>query len=738
MDGALRSLQQRMGSGDQGRYPWRWSLERLLRGLSTERACSADAFTECWLIEHIASWNQALRPARLVLTEFEPGKLCLRSYDDRDGFGARYRGGSGNENDGAFLMAWLPRQHFCIHEVRVHDRMHVERLSFVASFIVGPAPNLHRVVLRPRYRLEPESGFLEAFGPPQCLRDLDLSNVHVSDSIAPKVAEVLRGNSSTLHSVTLVGNQLSPEAAGTLLLALVACERLRDLSLQDSTDSSACDAMAELFRSNRAIQKLTLVGLGKAGMTCKHLGSQDRRRTCVNCLKDLFAVLEGILCFKDLTLVSTPIKALMGRALGHFLNSHHSLVTLSLESCTVDSEGAAQIAKALSANCTLEQLSLPDCTLEGDVVTKLCSAVAVNTTLKSLVLPEVFTSTRTIEEGGPTFEMLKQQCPGRVYFPLSVPLPSFVSPALAEGLSCASKLKICHWGIVGDVLCSMYASLSLNNSLRCLHVDYMGGGSADTDVGSESLLASLCTALTACAHFQTFHLDLHRSFNDFEEAIPLAEIFAALANNPCLRKLSLTVPRLDYKAAQLLSFFVPQCKRSLVELRIRSCDAIPEAAFGALHAMVTKNTFLSKLTLRCTAWDDVVRANATLDDALERNLGLLNKAARFVMSMDGGGGPGALTNEHSCAAAFDELYGTASLLEHLVMLSGKCEPHVLQSVTRARCYVQENYMVYAGVVQAAVVCEAVDGRTQLDALNVDCWRAVVQYLKLGDVKTSLL
>lgn len=736
MDGVLRSLQQRMATNNQSRYPWRWSLERLLRGLSTERACSADAFTECWLIDEIASWNQALRPARLVLTEFEPGKLCLRSYDDRDGFGAMYRGGSGNENDGAFLMAWLPRQHFCIHEVRVHDRTHVERLSFVASFIVGPAPNLHRVVLGPRYRLDPEGGVLDAFGPPQCLRDLTLSNVRITDSLAPKVAEVLRGNASTLHTVALVGNHLSPEAACTLLLALVSCERLRELSLQDSTDSSACDAMAELFRSNRALQKLTLVGLGKAGMTCKHFESSDRRRLCSHCLKDMFAALGSVLCFQELTLILTPVKALMGDVLARFLMQHHSIVTLSLDSCTVNHEGAAQIAKALSANCTLENLRMPDCTFEGEVVSKLCLSIATNKNLKKLVLPEIFPSSRSLDEGGPTLDLLKNECAGRVYFPLCVPLPSSLSPALAMGLSCASMLKLHHWGVMSDVVYAMYASVSLNCSLRCLHVDYMGG--AETAAETESLLGSLCTALMACGRFHTFHLDLRRSFNDIEEPSPLAEILNALLNNPRLRHLSLTIPRLDQRAAQLLSLFVPQCKRSLIELRIKSGDAIPEPALHVVYTMLAKNAFLSRLMLRCTAWDDVVRATAVLDEALEHNVRLLNKAARFVMGLNATGVPEALANEHSCAAAFDELWGSAALTEHLVMLSGKPENQVLQDITKARCCLQENYMVYAGVVQAAVVCESVDGGTQLDALNIDCWRAIAQYLKLSDVQRSAL
>uniref|UniRef100_A0A023G743 Uncharacterized protein n=1 Tax=Amblyomma triste TaxID=251400 RepID=A0A023G743_AMBTT len=152
---------------------------------------------------------------------------------------------------------------------------------------------------------------------------------------------------------------------------------------------------------------------------------------------------------------------------------------------------------------------------------------------------------------------------------------------------------------------------------------------------------------------------------------------------------------------------------------------------GVLHKMLTKNVFLSRISVRCSSWDDVVRASAAIDDVKESNRGLLNKAARFVMSLDGGL---AAQAEHLCAAAFDELWCTASLREHLVALSGKPEHQVSLDVKRARCYLQENYMVFAGIVQTAVVCcEAGDGSVQLDALNVDCWRSVAQYLKLGDV-----
>ncbi|XP_077513897.1 uncharacterized protein LOC144124857 [Amblyomma americanum] len=732
MDFALRSLQQRIGGGDESHYPWRWSLERLLRGLSTERSCSADAFSDCWLIDQLASWNKALRPTRLVLTEFEPGKLCLRSYDDGDDYGARYRGG-GNENDGAFLMAWLPRQHQCIHEVLVYDRTHFERLSFVSSFIVGPAPNLRRVVVQPRYRLDPESGFLEAFGPPQCLRELDLTNVNVSDVLAPKVAEVLRGNAPTLRGVILVGNQLSPESAGTLLLALVGCEGLKNLTLQDSTRSSACDAMAEVFRSSRVIQKLCLVGLCKAGMSCKHLNYSfaSGRRICLRCLNDLFAALEGVLSFQHLTLEATSIGDTMGEALAQFLIKHHPLQTLSLLNCSFDIRGATHIAKALSTNRTLEHLNLRNCSLEAEIVSKLCSSLPANTTLKSFVLPEISSTARIMQETNPTLELLKLESPGRVQFSLFVHLPSFVSPALAQALGCAAKVKICHWGFVGDVLCAVYASLALNRSLRSLHIDYMGGGTADDGTTPGALISALSSALKACGRFQSFHLDLHRAYDESEETGSLlVEVFAALTQNPCLRKFSLVTSRLTLKMAQSLSVMVAQCKRSLVELNIASIDSISDPVVGVLLKMITNNVFLSRISVRCSAWDDVVRISAAMDDAKESNQALLNKAARFVMSLDGGP---AVSAEHHCAAAFDELCGTASLREHLMALSAKSEQQVSLDVKRARCYLQENYMVFAGIVQVAVVCEAGDGTMQLDALNADCWRAIAQYLKLGDV-----
>ncbi|KAK8763881.1 hypothetical protein V5799_033508 [Amblyomma americanum] len=274
----------------------------------------------------------------------------------------------------------------------------------------------------------------------------------------------------------------------------------------------------------------------------------------------------------------------------------------------------------------------------------------------------------------------------------------------------------------------VYGSLALNHSLRSLHV-YFERGSASSDGTTPT--SALCAALKACGCIQSFHLDVHRAYNENEETAPLlAQIFGALMCNRRLRKFKLVTFRLTMKTAQLLSEQVGEFKKSLVVLRIESTGNMSDAVLGVLQRMISKNVFLSRVSVSFSALKDVVRACAAVDNAKEQNRGALNNAAKFVMSLDRGTPASA---KDRCASAFDELCGTASLREHLVSLSGKSELQVSRDVKAARRHVEDNYMIYAGVVRATVLCEAGDGSTQFDELNVDCWRSIVQYLKLSDV-----
>ncbi|KAK8780329.1 hypothetical protein V5799_018329 [Amblyomma americanum] len=313
---------------------------------------------------------------------------------------------------------------------------------------------------------------------------------------------------------------------------------------------------------------------------------------------------------------------------------------------------------------------------------KLCAALPFNTTLRSLVLPQISSTPRIIQEKKYTLEQLRLESPGRVQFSLFVDKPSFVSATLAQALGCATKVTICHRGLVGNVQCSAYASLALNHSLRSLHIDYGGVATGNDGTTQGVLTSALCAPLKACGCLRDFHLDVRRACNESEETAPLmAEIFDDLVCNPRLRKLTLVTSRLTLKTTELLPVLVGQFKRSLVELRIGGAGNMSGAVFGVLQEMITKNVFLSRVTVRCSAWKDVMWACAAVDEAKEQNQGLLNKAAKFVMGIDERPTASA---KHRCAFAFSELCGAASLQEHLVSLSGKSELQESMDEKKAR------------------------------------------------------
>lgn len=386
-----RHFQGQQASTCSGDYPWRCALLWLLRGLDAERECSASPSTECWLIERLTHWNRALYPLGLVLRELEPGKLCLASNcKSGENFLTNDK-----KNDASFIMAWLPRQHKCIEAVQVLDLDHVERFAHVASFVDGPDPEMQRLVVWPRHTTMTECLIVDAFGPPQHLRELEVCNVHIKNSLAATVAEVLRANAVTLATVKLTDNLVYLEAAKTLLLGLVGCVRLKELSFEDSLGSSSCEVLTEVLESTRGIQKVTLVGITRAKTNCRHAPSEghaSRSTACLHCLTRLFAALEDKSDFRHFTLEFSTVGNTLGEALENFLTKQPYLETVDLKSCRIDDAGARHLAGALATNCSVELLSLQYSPVRRGVLKKVCSAAKRNKVLKKLLLPQVFVS----------------------------------------------------------------------------------------------------------------------------------------------------------------------------------------------------------------------------------------------------------------------------------------------------------------------------------------------------------
>ncbi|XP_077557766.1 uncharacterized protein LOC144173091 [Haemaphysalis longicornis] len=623
-------------------------------------------------------------------------------------------------------MAWLPRQHKCIQEVQVLAPVHVERLSHAASFIVGPAPNLRRLVVRPRHSLQSECRLLDAFGPPQHLRELEVANLRIRESLAAKVAAVLRANATTLVTVKLAGNELSLESATTLLLAVVVCGGLTELSLEDSVRFSACDALAEAFRSTRVIRKVTLVGPGRAGTACKHWSSGAPRRVCLQCLTQIFEALQSNCTLRHLTLQLATIGRTLGEALAQFLRKHPFLETLEITNCSIDREGAEQLAGALSQNCAVESLSLQGSQVNGGIVKELCSAAKSNQTLKKLLLEDVLGPMHGIREEPGLLEALQQE--PRAEFQMSLHLlEPRLRPQAGGLLSLASDVNLCQFGAATDALRSVCTKLASNGALRSLAVQYVGGGLwGEVDEMGQAL----CPALKEIRGLRNFQLDLLVVHADTDVSGPVAEIFKALASLPCLRQVSLTVRRLNHALAQLLKTLVGQRRRSLVEVHVNSWDAIPECSAAVLQDMLSGNPFLCTVTISSVA-QQVSPMGAAVEEAMEQNLALLNRASRFVWSVAAGAAPSTI--DRRWASAFEEVNGTRSLEEHIARLTNKAQAEVRAEIKKAMWSMVQNFLIYAGVVQSTLSCAEGSGRLQLDSLNDDILCAIFSFLKLTDV-----
>ncbi|KAH9367030.1 hypothetical protein HPB48_022815 [Haemaphysalis longicornis] len=112
-------------------------------------------------------------------------------------------------------------------------------------------------------------------------------------------------------------------------------------------------------------------------------------------------------------------------------------------------------------------------------------------------------------------------------------------------------------------------------------------------------------------------------------------------------------------------------------------------------------------------------------EAVRRNRGALNRAVDFVVSP---------SLDRQCAEGFDIFAERPCLLKHLTKVTGKTEPEALLAVAAAKRYLRDNYLLITGIVRHSVTCHPAEA-TQVDALNKDCWLAIVRHLEVADVLT---
>ncbi|KAH7976141.1 hypothetical protein HPB52_009328 [Rhipicephalus sanguineus] len=208
-------------------------------------------------------------------------------------------------------------------------------------------------------------------------------------------------------------------------------------------------------------------------------------------------------------------------------------------------------------------------------------------------------------------------------------------------------------------------------------------------------------------------------------------VLKALPRNNSLRELSVTLYSMsDEEKAELAD----SVRRS-TSIRLVSIDPQPTTDASAFVRRFAKDIEHNHilLTVMCDGHihADVAGHWHTVQDTTRRNSGVVARAARLLKA--------SLLDRYVTAALQRVMLHPALLTEVADLV--KMEKAELVKLIRDRLQELETlngFMKVAGVVKERVVCIASDdGCTQLDALNEDCWRHVLQFLFVDDVKEEI-
>ncbi|KAG0430644.1 hypothetical protein HPB47_022541, partial [Ixodes persulcatus] len=111
-----------------------------------------------------------------------------------------------------------------------------------------------------------------------------------------------------------------------------------------------------------------------------------------------------------------------------------------------------------------------------------------------------------------------------------------------------------------------------------------------------------------------------------------------------------------------------------------------------------------------------------VQELLRRNLSTLHRAVQFVTGSRG----------RRYAEAFERVSKGFTLVEALKKAVAEPEDEIKGRIASSSRYLDEHFLVEAGVVRAAVICGE-SNSVQLDQIGFDNWLCIRQYLKITDI-----
>ncbi|XP_077527156.1 uncharacterized protein LOC144138642 isoform X2 [Haemaphysalis longicornis] len=289
----------------------------------------------------------------------------------------------------------------------------------------------------------------------------------------------------------------------------------------------------------------------------------------------------------------------------------------------------------------------------------------------------------------------------------------------------------------GEAMCEILERMPPLGHITCLELHFP----FEVNLGTQ-LVSALATFLEATRTLKTLSL----SFSSLDQWVDCQEaLMDSLAVNRSLREVRIEVDKdsIDFSAFYKPLAAVINGSKNISRLHLTANDHFTEYYYDDddydkgdydeddYEKGIVENYTLLDLTVSECMFR-LGRPWFKITDTTRRNQGLLTCAADFVT---------AARKDRRCAVALKRMQGHPELVEEVARLKGVDQERAAAMVQDKLRSIQwadmHQFMRLAGVVRERVSCRASeDGRTQLDALNEDCWRAIRRYLKLEDIRDA--
>ncbi|XP_077549384.1 uncharacterized protein LOC144162640 isoform X2 [Haemaphysalis longicornis] len=684
--------------------------------LSYQLPCSASEGTTCQIVAHLSAWNRFLWPLSWRLREMPgtAGKLIVSLYEPRERHCSPQLQCQATQH-----VCWLLKTHCCVTHVewrgapfglvhslgellvdaiRASESITSVKLADLSSRL---DKDLVSAVLSLPHLLELECGehtqaimvmlptFLQGS---TSLTALRLPDAYIDDSILEDFFRAV-GQSLSLKELVLSGYVIArapPMAKAALTECLKNSTSLTSLTvaLDDSVRYLPLGCILEGLVESRSVLSVDV--------TCSKIGHAD-----VQLISQIFehnSVLQSFRIARDSEFYSE----------GAFAK--------------VDSD---RCLKALVGNRTLEQVALPIEVWNEGQWKELFEALPSKRNLRKVIIgvpdrgflyeeyPPLVGTLCVSLKGTAAEEKVSFDCP-------------FDNEMLHESCMCKafSSVTLSATGENREAACGLLDRMPSLGHITTMHLELRG-----VDDQNPVLFSALTTFLGATRSLKTltFSIWVDDSLHYWQDTV-----LRGLAVNTSLRKLGIEVWRVSEDISVLANLLAATINTSKNICRFdmhTGNSRVRERTLQILSTGIADNYNLLSVTL--PAMDSWAMAKTLfwfkVLDTTRRNCGLLTAAAHFARGT---------RRDRYCALALDRMRDHPELVEEVARLEKVDEARAATMVCDGlrRMEGMDDFMRFAGVVKERVSCHPrEDGRTQLDALNEDCWSAVRRYLKLYDI-----